>query len=241
MRSDKRTAAGREWAEDPPFARPLAVAVDIVVFTVLDRALRVLLTLRPRTPYKDHWSLPGGFVGERESAETAATRELRAKTSVEGVFLEQLYTFTAPDRDPRTRIISIAYYALVSADRLAGQGGTRESRWFQVDTTKDGRLRIEGKMGEDAHLAFDHGEILKTAVDRIRGKLEYAPIGFQLLPERFTLTEIQQVYEAVLGRSVDKRNFRSKLLKSNLMREVNAYRRGAHRPARLYTFTNRTF
>ncbi len=224
--------------KDLPFHQPLAVAVDVVVFTVIDRALSVLLTLRPRTPFKDRWSLPGGFVGAFESSDTAAERELTAKTSIEGVFLEQLYTFSEPARDPRTRVISVAYYALVASTRLAKEGGSRESRWFEVDTDTDGRARIEGKVVE---LAFDHAAILETAIARIRGKLAYAPIGFQLLPERFTLTEIQQVHEAILGKPIDKRNFRRKLLESGLVREVNAYRTGPHRPARLYTFTDRTF
>jgi 8-oxo-dGTP diphosphatase len=216
-----------------PFARPLAVAVDVVIFTVVERSLKVLLTLRTRPPFKDKWSLVGGFVGEDESADEAAARELHVKAAIEGVFLEQLYTFTDPLRDPRTRIISVAYYALVSADRLHDHGGSRESHWLDVVRDDRGRVKMD--------LAFDHAEILQTAVDRIRGKLEYAPIGFQLLPERFTLTEIQTVYEAILGLPADKRNFRSKLLKSGLVREVNAYRRGAHRPARLYTFVDRTF
>jgi 8-oxo-dGTP diphosphatase len=204
-----------------------AIAVDIVVFTVVDRTLKVLLSLRPRAPFKDRWALPGGLVGIEESADEAAERELENKTSVRGIFLEQLYTFSAPERDPRTRTISIAHYALVSADRLAERGGSRESRWVDVSAANE--------------LAFDHERILKTALERIRGKLEYAPIGFQLLPERFTLTDIQQVYEAILGHAIDKRNFRAKLLKSGLVREVNAYRTGAHRPARLYTFLDRTF
>lgn len=214
------------------------VAVDIVVFTVVERALKVLLSLRPRAPFKDRWALPGGIVGAEESADEAAKRELEAKTGVRGVFLEQLYTFSEPERDPRNRVISIAYYALVAADRLADHGGTRESRWFDVGIDAEQRLQTEGA---DPSLAFDHERILKTAIDRIRGKLAYAPIGFQLLPERFTLTDIQQIYEAILGHAIDKRNFRAKLLKSGLVREVNAYRTGAHRPARLYTFIDRTF
>lgn len=205
-----------------------AVAVDIVVFTVVERTLQVLLTLRPRAPFKDCWALPGGSVDANESADDAAGRELEAKTGVSGVFLEQLYTFSDPERDPRARVISIAYYALVAAERLR-QGGTREARWF------------DAALSSGEQLAFDHDRIVKTALERIRGKLEYAPIGFQLLPERFTLTEIQQVYEAILGHGMDKRNFRAKLLKSGSVSEVNAYRTGAHRPARLYTFVDRTF
>ncbi|MCK6547448.1 NUDIX hydrolase [Myxococcota bacterium] len=224
-----------------PFAQPLAVAVDVVVLTVVDGALRVLLTRRKRAPFEGKWSLPGGFVGPDESADEAASRELRAKTGVADIFLEQLYTFSAPRRDPRTRVVSIAYYALVAAERLRDRGGTRESRWSDVGTDDAGRLRIDGRAQGATELAFDHAEILSTALARIRGKLDYAPIGFQLLPAQFTLTEIQQVHEAILGRPIDKRNFRKKMLDSGLVRELDAFRTGAHRPARLYAFVDRTF
>jgi len=218
----------------------LGVAVDVVIFTVHGGQLEVLLTRRERDPFKGRWSLPGGFVKPDESSDSAAERELAAKTGLSGVFLEQLYTFSEPARDPRNRVVSIAYYALVSSDRLGDRLGSRETGWFKLGTDAQGRVRIPDLPAE-ASLAFDHDRILQTAVDRIRGKLDYAPIGFQLLPSRFTLTEIQQVYQAVLGRPIDKRNFRSKLLKSELVREVDAYRTGAHRPARLYEFVHRTF
>lgn len=223
-----------------PFAQPLAVAVDVVVLTVADGVLRVLLTRRKRAPFEGRWSLPGGFVGADESADEAAERELRAKTGVTGVFLEQLYTFSEPDRDPRTRVVSVAYYALVAAERLRDRGGTRESRWSDLGTDDAGRLRVDGRAQAASELAFDHAEILSTALTRIRGKLDYAPIGFELLPEQFTLTELQQVHEAILGHAIDKRNFRKRLLDAGRVRELGAYRTGAHRPARLYTFTNRT-
>jgi ADP-ribose pyrophosphatase YjhB (NUDIX family) len=208
--------------------RSVSVAVDVVVFTVVDGRLEVLLTKRPREPYEGRWSLPGGFVREEESADEAAQRALAEKAGVEEVFLEQLYTFSAPERDPRSRVVSVAYYALVSQDKLQ-DGGSREPRWFPLS------------MIDELQLAFDHREILQTAIDRIRGKIDYAPIGFQLLPKRFTLTDIQMVYEAVLDRPIDKRNFRTKLLRSGLIREVNEFRKGPHRPARLYEFTHRTF
>jgi 8-oxo-dGTP diphosphatase len=181
----------------------VSVAVDVVVFTVVDGRLEVLLTKRPREPYEGRWSLPGGFVRENESADEAAQRALSEKAGVDDVFLEQLYTFSAPDRDPRSRVVSVAYYALVSQDKLQ-DGGSREPRWFPLS------------MIDELQLAFDHREILQTAIERIRGKIDYAPIGFQLLPKRFTLTDIQTVYEAVLDRPIDKRNFRTKLLRSGL-------------------------
>jgi 8-oxo-dGTP diphosphatase len=207
----------------------VSIAVDIVVFTVVDGRLQVLLTRRPIEPYEGRWSLPGGFVRDDESADAAAERALSEKAGVDEVYLEQLYTFSAPERDPRSRVVSVAYYALVSQDKLRDHEGTREPRWFPVSTM------------EDLPLAFDHRDILHTAVERIRGKIDYAPIGFQLLPKRFTLTDIQTIYEAVLGRPIDKRNFRTKLLRSGLVREVNEFRKGPHRPARLYEFTHRTF
>lgn len=214
---------------------PLGVAVDVVLFTVVEGRLDLLLTERESAPFAGWWSLPGGFVGEHESAEEAAVRELRKKAGVEDVFLEQLYTFTRPDRDPRSRVVSVAYYALVSAERAAG-GGTRASRWFPVRLEED-RLEI----GDGLELAFDHLEIAETAVRRIRGKLDYAPIGFQLLPEQFTLTELQQVYEAVLGEPMDKRNFRAKVQRSGQVRPLDAFKTGSHRPARLHTFQGHVF
>lgn len=218
----------------------IGVAVDVVIFTVDDGHLQVLLSRREHEPFEDRWALPGGFVRPDESADQAAERELTAKAGLVGVFLEQLYTFSDPSRDPRNRVVSVAYYALVSRDRLGAQAGLRESRWFRVDHGA-GEVQVPELGLAKPCLAFDHDRILEAAVHRIQGKLEYVPIGFQLLPQRFTLTEIQQVYEAVLGHPIDKRNFRSKLLKSGQVREVDAYRTGAHRPARLYEFTRRTF
>lgn len=206
----------------------IGVAVDVVVFTVVDGTLRVLLTKRPsdHPMFPDTWALPGGFVAADESADEAAARELAGKAGVSDVFLEQLYTFTAPKRDPRNRVVSIAYYALVSADRLTDRG-SRESRWFDA--------------ADVPALAFDHHEILATAVERIRGKLDYTPIGFQLLPPQFTLTELQQVYEAILGHDIDKRNFRRKVQDSGRVRTTGEQRTGKHRPAALYEFADRTF
>ena len=224
----------------PQPAPAIGVAVDIVILTVVDGRLRVLLSLRPTEPFKGYWSLPGGFVGQNESSDTAAERELQAKTGVGGIYLEQLYTFSEPLRDPRSRVIAVAYYALVSADRLPNQAGSRESRWFDVSAILDDPPPA-GNPAEDIQLGFDHELILRTARDRIRGKLEYVPIGFQLLPERFTLTELQHVYEAILGHGIDKRNFRTKVLRSGLVRESDEYRKGKHRPARLYEFKQRTF
>jgi 8-oxo-dGTP diphosphatase len=220
----------------------LGVAVDVVVFTVRDGHLEVLLTRRPdEEPFPRAWSLPGGFVQPTESADDAAARELAAKAGVQGVFLEQLYTFTDPDRDPRSRVVAVTYYALVSPERVGPQPGRREAQWFRIGTVGEGRVQVDLPSAPPRRLAFDHERILQTAVDRIRGKLEYVPIGFQLLEPHFTLTELQTVYEAVLGHPVDKRNFRAKIQKSGLVREVDAVKKGAHRPAKLFEFTQRTF
>lgn len=232
-------------ARDPRFPA-LGVAVDVVVFTVRDGQLEVLLTRRPdEEPFPGAWSLPGGFVRPDESADDAAARELAEKAGVEDVFLEQLYTFSAPDRDPRSRVVAVAYYALVSADKAAlgarPDGRTRAPQWFRVQAEREEHVQAFLPGQPPVTLAFDHDEILRTAVQRIRGKLEYVPIGFQLLPPHFTLTELQSVYEAVLGHPVDKRNFRSKIQKSGLVRESDAVKKGPHRPAKLFEFTQRTF
>lgn len=219
----------------------LGVAVDVVVFTVDGGRLKVLLTRRDREPFDGRWSLPGGFVSESESADEAAAVALSAKAGVSGVFLEQLYTFSAPDRDPRSRVVAIAYYALVPQAVLPDAGGSRESRWFELGTRDDRSLWLGEPTSCLRPLAFDHDEIVTTALTRIRGKLEYVPLGFQLLPPKFTLTDIQHVHEAILGHRVDKRNFRTKLLKSGLVTQLDEYRTGAHRPARLFQFTERTF
>lgn len=217
---------------------PLGVAVDIVLFTVLEGRLEVLLTQREAEPFRGAWSLPGGFVGARESAEQAAVRELSEKAGVTEVYLEQLYTFSEPDRDPRSRVVSVAYYALASAERGQLATGRRPSRWWPVRLEAPGTLEVGDP---PIRLAFDHGRILETAVTRIRGKLDYAPIGFQLLPSEFTLTELQQVYEAVLGAPMDKRNFRAKVQRSGQIRALERYRTGSHRPARLYSFEGPVF
>lgn len=214
----------------------LGVAVDIVIFTVVERQLLVLLTQRDQEPYSGTVALPGGFVRPNESADQAALRELGEKAGVTQVFLEQLYTFSRPDRDPRSRVVSVAYYALVAAERGEGVVGSRDSKWHALGT-KDEALWVDG----DRPLAFDHDEILLTALTRIRGKLDYAPIGFQLLPERFTLTELQHVYEAVLGAPMDKRNFRAKVQRSGDLRALEDFRTGSHRPARLYSFCGPVF
>ena len=203
------------------------VTVDIVIFTVGDDELQVLLVRRGILPYQGRWAIPGGFVLPNESLDEAARRELQEETGVEDVFLEQLYTFGDPGRDPRGRVVTVAYYALVSPDRappLAGSDAA-EARWWPA-------TRVPSP------LAFDHDRILETALERLRGKLAYTAIGFELLPKKFTLSQLQRVYEAILGESLDKRNFRKRVDALGVVRPLNetAIVGGAGRPAQLFSF-----
>ena len=204
--------------------------MDVVIFSVRDGALQLLLVRRGIGPFAGSWAIPGGFVLEDESLDVAARRELLEETGAEIAYLEQLYTFGAPDRDPRGRVVTVAYYALVSSDELdihAGSDAT-EARWFAA-----ARL---------PPLAFDHAEVVTYALDRLRSKVEYSTVGFELLPEKFTLSALQGVYETVLGRSLDKRNFRRKLKLLDVLTEHDEWEhRGASRPARLYSFSRDHF
>ncbi len=211
------------------YPRP-ALTVDCVVFGFDGGGLAVLLIRRAIEPFVGSWALPGGFVNIAEDLDQAARRELLEETHLQDVFLEQLRTFGRPDRDPRGRVVSVAYYALVRPDQhpATGDSDAAEAAWHAVDTLPP--------------LAFDHAEILQTALDRLRGKIRYEPIGFELLPTRFTLGELQALYEAILGRSIDKRNFRKKLLAYDFIVPTNESTRGrAHRPARLFRFDRRKY
>lgn len=207
-----------------------AVTVDLVIFTVVDRSLKVLLVKRGIPPFKGEWAIPGGFVREGESLEQCARRELLEETSVENIYLEQLYSFGDPDRDPRMRVITVAYFALIASDahRISARTDAIDVDWFAVD--------------ERPRLAFDHDRIVDYAVERLRYKLDYTTAGFQLLPERFTLTELQTVYEIILGRSLDKRNFRKKILSLGILLDTGDTKMdGVHRPARLYKYSETRF
>ena len=207
------------------------VTVDVVIFTILDGALNVLLVRRGIEPYKGRWAIPGGFILDGESLEQAALRELREETGVADVYLEQLYTFGDPDRDPRGRVITVAYYALIAMDRAHLRAGTdaAEARWWPVAALPK-------------RLAFDHTGIIDYAVERLRAKVEYTTVGFQLLPQEFTLGELQEVYEAIAGRPLDKRNFRRRIEQLDVLAPLERWRRaGASRPARLYRFRDGAF
>jgi 8-oxo-dGTP diphosphatase len=206
------------------YPRP-AVTVDCVVFGLDEQDLKVLLIQRAAEPFAGCWALPGGFVEVDESLDDAARRELREETGVEKLFLEQLYTFGAVDRDPRERVISVAYYSLVklSDHRVQAATDARDAAWFALDDLPK--------------LAFDHQQIVQAAHARVRGKVRYQPIGFELLPGKFTLRQLQQLYECVLDRPLDKRNFRKKILSMKLLEELDEVEFDvAHRAARLYRF-----
>lgn len=201
------------------------LAVDVVLLTVRDEDLKVLLTRRREQPYRDHWTLPGSLVRIDEELDAAASRALQDKAGLKGVYLEQLHTFGAVDRDPRARVVSVAHYALVNAARAAAAIHADDARWFSV------REEVP-----KLPVGFDHTEILSHAVARIRARLEHVPIAFQLLPEAFTLTELQRVYEVILDKRLDKRNFRSKMLASGTLALAPGRRVAVGRPARLYRF-----
>ncbi len=229
------------------FERP-SVTVDVALLSAFDGALSALLVRRREPPDRGRWALPGGFVGIPESLDDAARRVLAAKagigTGAASPYLEQLYTFGEPGRDPRERIVTVVYYALV------------HRRWFETAVAAGtdvmaARLLVpwEGETGGPVEaatpdgaleLALDHGEILGMAVRRIRGKLDYSPIGFQLLPEEFSLRELQEVHETVLGRPLNKDSFRRRMLVSGMLEATGRHERdAAHRPAELYRFTRR--
>ena len=204
------------------YPRP-ALSVDCVVFAVDGDALKVLLIRRGHEPFKGQWALPGGFVQMRETTEEAARRELVEETGLSSVFLEQLYTFSGVERDPRERVVSVAYFALVRSSALQAGTDAAEASWLGVN--------------EIDTLAFDHREILQTALERLRGKVRYQPIGFELLPAKFTLGQLQRLYECILGRSLDKRNFRRAFLNMSILEELSEVESGvSHRPSRLYRF-----
>ena len=227
------------------YERP-SLAVDVALIRVADDALGTLLLRRTEHPDKGLASLPGGFVRMDESLDEAAQRVLRDKAGLEGVFLEQLYTFGAPDRDPRTRVVTVAYYALVDGRRF--EAIDREAHPViaaAIDVPWEGEtggpVDAIDEAGEVLELAFDHADILGMAVRRIRGKLDYTPIGYQLLPEQFTLRQLQHVHETVLGRPLNKDSFRRRMLASQELEATGERQRDVdHRPAALYRFGRRS-
>ena len=215
----------REQYDATKYERP-SVTVDTVIFTLRANELQVLLVQRKNWPYKGMWAIPGGFIRMDESLEEAARRELAEETGVNDpdIYLEQLFTFGDPGRDPRTRVITVVYFALFSSEHLHlhADSDAAAADWFSAYTPPP--------------LAFDHADILAYAIQRLRYKLEYTALAFQLLPETFTLTELQGAYEHILNEKLDKRNFRRKVLAAEILEETRHVRGGDHRPARLYRF-----
>ena len=202
-----------------------ALTVDCVVFGLDDGELKILLIQRALEPFKGKWALPGGFVRVEETLDDAARRELAEETGLRDVFLEQLYTVGAVDRDPRERVVSVAYYALVKLSDHDAKAATdaAEAQWFPLSKLPK--------------LAFDHAEIVDLARARLQGKVRYEPIGFELLPPKFTLSQLQHLYEAVVGAELDKRNFRKKVLGFGLLTPLDETQMaGRHRPAQLFRF-----
>ncbi len=211
------------------YPRP-ALTADCVVFGLDNDHLKVLLIQRGQKPFADSWALPGGFAGKDESMEATARRELEEETGLKGVFLEQLYTFSDPQRDPREHVVTVAFFALVNLLEYHVKAATdaKNAAWFATDNIPA--------------LAFDHEMILDTAYERLKGKIRYQPVGFELLPEKFALRQIQQMYEKILDRKLDKRNFRKKILKMGILKELDEIETDvSHRAARLYKFDNKKY
>lgn len=211
------------------YPRP-ALTVDCVVFGLDEDDLKVLLIERDIPPFAGKWALPGGFVRIEETLEAAARRELREEAGLDIAYLEQLYTFGDLERDPRERVVTVAYYVLVKLSDFRVQAATdaRSAAWFAVHDVPT--------------LAFDHATILRLAHERLRGKVRYQPIGFELLPAKFTLRQLQHLYERVLDRPLDKRNFRKKIISMDLLIELDEVETDvAHRAARLYRFDKQKY
>ncbi len=202
------------------------VTVDVVILTIVHNTLKVLLLKRANEPFRGRWAIPGGFIRLSENLDDAALRVLKEKTNVQNIYLEQLYTFGDPLRYPNTRVITCAYFALLRAEDIDVKimdESVAEIGWHPVEDLPP--------------LAFDHKEIIEHSLKRTRERLELCPVAFQLLPKKFTLTELQKSYELILQKDLDKRNFRKKMLSTNMLIDLNeCSKTGSKRPAALYSF-----
>lgn len=202
------------------------LTIDVVVFTMKDNLLQVLLTKRNKEPFKGRWAIPGGFIRLSETLDDAALRILKEKTDVEDIYLEQLYTFGDPLRYPNARVITCAYFALVRAEDV--------EHIFEKESMEDVNWHNVYDLPE---MAFDHKTIIDYSIQRTRERLEYFPISYKLLQDKFTLTELQKTYELILDKQLDKRNFRKKILAGTMLIETDEYTKsGSKRPAKLYQF-----
>jgi 8-oxo-dGTP diphosphatase len=212
-----------------PYERP-ALTVDCVVFGYEEEEMKVLLIERDIEPYKNVWALPGGFVRINETLEEAAIRELKEETSVENIYLEQLYSFGALNRDPRERVVTVSYYALVKLSEHKAKGGTdaADAKWFSMSNLPK--------------LAFDHKEIIEIAFARLQGKVRYEPIGFELLPKKFPFSAIEHLYETILQRKIDRRNFRKKMLSMGIIKQLEVQQENvSHRKGFYYSFEKKEY
>lgn len=208
----------------------IQLSVDAVVFGYESGTVSVLLIKRKYEPFKGQWAIPGGFVLNKESLEEAVQRELKEETGLEINYLEQLYTFGSPDRDPRNRVVSVAYFGLIkpSAFKIFASTDAEAVQWFDIN--------------ELPNLSFDHDSILKLAINRLQNKMTYEPIGFELLDNKFPFSDIEKLYSSLLGRAIDRRNFRKKLLSFNILDELNEKTsKGSGRPAKLFKFNKKRY
>ncbi|UYQ91377.1 NUDIX hydrolase [Chitinophaga horti] len=212
---------------------PIRLAVDAVVFGYSKQdGVSVLLIQRKYAPFKNAWAIPGGFVLPGESLEQAVHRELKEETGITVSYLEQLYTFGEPDRDPRQHVVSVAYFCLVKSSQyqeLKASTDAANAQWFPID--------------ELPELAFDHAQILTTAIDRVRLKVRYEPIGFELLDRKFSFADLEHLYISLLGRDIDRRNFSRKMLALDILQETDEFAKaeGKGRPSRIYKFNKASY
>ncbi|SHI49092.1 8-oxo-dGTP diphosphatase [Mesonia phycicola] len=210
----------------------IKLTVDAVVFgyEAKTETISVLLVKRKYKPFQGKWALPGGFVLQEESLEDAVERELNEETGLQINYLEQLYTFGQPERDPRSRVVSVAYFGLIKPSnfKIAAATDAEDVQWF--------------KTTELPKLSFDHDKILKLAIARLKGKITYEPIGFQLLDNKFPFSDLEKLYTTLLGRTIDRRNFRKKILSLNILDELDEkISRGSGRPANLFKFNKERY
>lgn len=208
----------------------IKLTVDAVVFGYEEGLVSILLVKRKYEPFKGCWALPGGFVLEDESLESAVERELHEETGVKINYLEQLYTFGNPQRDPRGRVVSVAYFGLVrpNAFNISAATDAEEVQWFDINQLPE--------------ISFDHNRIIESAIKRLQGKITYEPIGFELLDKKFTFSDLEKLYSSVLGRSFDRRNFRKKIQSFNILDELNEkVSKSTGRPANLFQFNQKRY
>ena len=210
--------------------KAIKLSVDAVVFGYEEQTISVLLIKRKYEPFKGKWAIPGGFVLNNESLEEAVERELKEETGIKINYLEQLYTFGKPKRDPRNRVVSVAYYGLVkpSAFKIFASTDAEEVQWFNIS--------------ELPKLSFDHEDILEKAISRLQGKITYEPVGFELLDTKFPFSDLEKLYTTLLGRAIDRRNFRKKMLGLNILDQLDEkVSKGSGRPANLFKFNKKRY